>query len=69
MRLRRRRDWLVRLCGLFHHQRREREFAEELASHLALRIKHSPADRRGVSRLVLAQAASGKGQSDDCFGI
>lgn len=69
MHIRRRRDWLVRRFGLFHHQRREREFAEELESHLALRIKHTPADRRGVSRLVLAHTASGKVQSDDCFEI
>ena len=30
------RGWRLRLCGLFNRQRREREFAEELDSHLAL---------------------------------
>src|SRR5262247_1973818 len=31
--------WLVRLFGLFHRKRREREFAEELESHLAMHIE------------------------------
>ena len=39
MHLRQLRGWLVRLFGLFHRQRREREFAEELESHLALHIE------------------------------
>jgi len=38
IRLRQLRGWLVRLFGLFHRKRREREFAEELESHLALHI-------------------------------
>ena len=33
------RGWLIRLFGLFHRQQREREFAEELESHLALHIE------------------------------
>jgi hypothetical protein len=33
------RGWLVRLFGLFHRQRREREFAEELESHLAMHVE------------------------------
>ncbi|MEK7833721.1 MAG: hypothetical protein AAB401_21720 [Acidobacteriota bacterium] len=33
------RGWLVRLFGLFHRKRRERKFAEELESHLALHIE------------------------------
>jgi predicted permease len=36
--LRQLRGWLMRLFGLFNRQRREREFAEELESHLALHI-------------------------------
>ena len=30
--------WLVRLAGLFHKKRREREMADELESHLAMHI-------------------------------
>lgn len=33
MHLRQLRGWLVRLFGLFHRARREREFAVELESH------------------------------------
>ena len=33
------RGWLVRLFGFFNRTRREREFAEELESHLALHIE------------------------------
>ena len=33
------RGWLVRLFGLFNRTRREREFAEELESHLAMQIE------------------------------
>src|SRR5215470_20120859 len=33
------RGWLVRLFGLFHRKEREREFAEELESHLAMHIE------------------------------
>jgi hypothetical protein len=39
MHLRQLRGWLVRLFGLFHRKQREREFAEELESHLAFRIE------------------------------
>jgi predicted permease len=39
MHLRQLRGWLVRLFGLFHRQRRECEFAEELESHLAFHIE------------------------------
>lgn len=39
MRLRQLRGWLVRLFGIFHRNRREREFAEELESHLAFHIE------------------------------
>lgn len=39
MHIRQLRGWLLRLFGLFHRKRREREFAEELESHLALHIE------------------------------
>ncbi len=39
MHLRQLRGWLMRLFGMFHHKQREREFAEELESHLAFHIE------------------------------
>src|SRR5262245_57593501 len=39
MNVRQLRGWLMRLFGLFHGNRREREFAEELESHLAMHIE------------------------------
>jgi putative ABC transport system permease protein len=39
MRIRQLRGWLMRLFGLFHRKRREREFAKELESHLAMHIE------------------------------
>src|SRR5499426_1638159 len=33
------RGWLARLFGLYNRQRREREFAEELESHLAMHVE------------------------------
>jgi hypothetical protein len=39
MEMRELRGWLVRLFGLFSRTRREREFAEELESHLAFHIE------------------------------
>jgi hypothetical protein len=39
MEMRQLRGWLLRLFGLFHRKRREREFAEELESHLAFHIE------------------------------
>jgi hypothetical protein len=39
IRLRQLRSWVARLCGLFQRARREREFAEELESHLAMHIE------------------------------
>jgi FtsX-like permease family protein len=33
------RGWLARIFGLFNRKRRERDFAEELESHLAMRIE------------------------------
>ena len=39
MHVRQIRGWLARLCGMFQHQRREREFAEELESHLTFQVE------------------------------
>lgn len=39
MHIRQLRGWLVRLFGIFRRKQREREFAEELESHLALHIE------------------------------
>ncbi|MEP7339762.1 MAG: ABC transporter permease [Acidobacteriota bacterium] len=47
MHMRQLRGWLVRLFGLFHRKLREREFAEELESHLAFHIEDNL--RAGVS--------------------
>jgi macrolide transport system ATP-binding/permease protein len=47
MYLRELRGWLVRLCGLLYRTRREREFAEELESHLAFHIEDNV--RAGLS--------------------
>ena len=41
------RGWLVRIFGLLHRKRREREFAEELESHLAMHIEDNV--RAGMS--------------------
>ncbi|HEU0177190.1 MAG TPA: ABC transporter permease [Blastocatellia bacterium] len=47
--------WLMRLFGMFHRKRREREFAEELESHLAMHIEDnlragmSPEEARRVA--------------------
>src|SRR5262245_52710433 len=53
------RGWLVRLFSLFNRGRREREFAEELESHLALHIEDnlragmSPEEARRVALIKL----------------
>jgi predicted permease len=47
MDIRQLRGWLVRLFGIFTRQRREREFAEELESHLAFHIEDNV--RAGMS--------------------
>ena len=39
MHIRQLRGWLMRLFGLFQRGRREREFAEELESHLQMHIE------------------------------
>ena len=57
--LRQLRGWLVRLFGVFHRGRREREFAEELESHLALHIEDNlragmtPEEARRVALIKL----------------
>ena len=48
MHVRQLRSWLARLFGLFHRKRREREFAEELESHLAMHIEDNL--RAGMSQ-------------------
>jgi predicted permease len=59
MKMRELRGWVVRLFGLFNRQRREREFAEELESHLALHIEDnlraglSPEEARRVALIKL----------------
>ena len=39
MNVRQIRDWMARFFGMLNCGRREREFAEELESHLAMRIE------------------------------
>lgn len=57
--LRQLRGWLVRLFGMFNRNRREREFAEELESHLAMHIEDnlragfSPEEARRVALIKL----------------
>src|SRR5215468_5907858 len=59
MRIRQIRGWLARLFGMFHRARREREFAEELESHLAMHIEDnlragmSPKEARRVALIKL----------------
>lgn len=59
MKMRELRGWVVRLFGLFNRQRREREFAEELESHLALHMEDnlragmSPEEARRVALIKL----------------
>ncbi len=59
MHIRQLRGWLTRLFGLFDHRRREREFAEELESHLALHIEDnlragmSPEEARRQTQIKL----------------
>ncbi len=61
--LRQLRGWLMRLFGLFHRARREREFAEELESHLAfhiadnLRAGLSPEEARRQAHIKLGGVA------------
>jgi hypothetical protein len=39
IRLRQLRGWLMRLCSFFHREQGEREFVEELESHLAMHVE------------------------------
>src|SRR5262245_20432717 len=56
--LRQLRGWVARLCGLFLRARREREFAEELESHLAMHIEDNL--RAGMSPEEARRVALGK---------
>ena len=59
MNIRQLRGWLMRFFGLFHRARREREFAAELESHLAMHIEDnlragmSPEEARRVALVKL----------------
>ncbi len=59
MDIRQLRGWLMRLFGLFHRNRREQEFAEELESHLVMHIEDnlragmSPEEARRVALVKL----------------
>src|SRR5262250_2133430 len=59
IRLRQLRGWLMRLCSFFHREQREREFVEELESHLAMHIEDnlragmSPEEARRVALVKL----------------
>jgi len=59
MHIRRLRGWMTRFFGLFYRGRREREFAEELESHLALHIEDnlragmSPEEARRQAQIKL----------------
>ncbi len=63
MEIRQLRGWLVRLFGLFHRTRREREFAAELESHLAFHIEDnlragmSPEEARRQAHIKLGGVA------------
>src|SRR5262250_2889446 len=57
------RGWLMRIFGLFNRKRRERDFAEELESHLAmhiednLRARMSPEEARRRALIKLGGVA------------
>ena len=63
MHIRQFRGWLARFFGLFRRRRREREFAEELESHLALHIEDnirgglSPDEARRLALIKLGGIA------------
>src|SRR5215470_7143572 len=63
MRFREIRGWLARIFGLFNRKRRERDFAEELESHLAmhiednLRARMSPEEARRRALIKLGGVA------------
>src|SRR5262245_10345688 len=62
MRVRQLRGWLMRFFGMFNRARREREFAEELESHLAMHIEDNL--RAGMSleearRMALVKLGGG----------
>jgi putative ABC transport system permease protein len=63
MHVRQARGWLMRLFGLFGRQRREREFAEELESHLSMHVEDnlragmSPEEARRLALIKLGGVA------------
>ncbi len=63
MQIRQIRGWVARLFGIFQRAQREREFAEELESHLALHIEDnlragmSPEEARRQALLKLSGVA------------
>src|SRR5262245_42545791 len=75
MELRELRGWLVRLFGLFHRKQREREFAEELASHLAFHIEDnlragmSPEEARRVALIKLGGVTLTKERAREQGGL
>src|SRR5262245_28461418 len=66
MRIRQIRGYLVRLFGLLNHARREREFSEELESHLEMHIEDnlragmSPEEARRQAQIKLGGVALAK---------
>jgi putative ABC transport system permease protein len=75
MHMRQLRGWLVRLFGLFQRARREREFAEELESHLAMHIEDnlraglSPEEARRRALIKLGGVTLTKERSREQGGL
>ena len=63
MNVRQIRGWLARFFGMLNRGRREREFAEELESHLAMHIEDNSA-RRDVAGRSAARGARQTGWRD-----
>ena len=75
MHMRQLRGWLMRLVGLLHWNQREREFAEELESHLAFHIEDnihagmSPEEARRAAIIKLGGVAQIKEPHRDQRGL
>src|SRR5262245_61796942 len=75
MNVRRLRGRLARIFGLFNRKRREREFAEELESHLAMHIEDnlragmSPEDARRRALIKLGGMALTKERTREQGGL
>jgi predicted permease len=69
------RAWLVRLGGLFHKERRDRELTEELESHLHMHIEDnlrsgmSPAEARRIALIKLGGVEQTKETYRDRCGL